>query len=137
MATETHLPSSRETIGMLVLLGLSVIARIVCVLYGVIALVGFLYFGSLSPGMLAGFLAFVAAVIPASRPDSTDQRSTSILTLSVLGLACQVADVIAYYWLHNIPGNYYPWPESIAAFFALALMALHGAVTRTRQQHVV
>lgn len=136
MTTETHQPSSRESILMRVLLGLSAIARIVCVLFGVIAFVGFLYFGSLSVGMLAGFLAFAAAVIPASLPSSTDQRSTAIFTLAVLGLVCQIADVIEYYWLHNIPGNYYAWPESIAGFFAIALMALYGSVTRARQKHV-
>lgn len=133
MPIETHLPLPPERM----LLGMSVIARIVCALFGVVALVGFLYFGSLSVGMLAGFLAFATAVIPASRPGSTDQRSTSILTLATFGLIFQIADVVAYYWLHDIPGNYYAWPESIATFIALAVMALYGAITRKRQRNVV
>jgi hypothetical protein len=119
------------------LLVLSGIARAICVLSGVLALFGFLYFGSLSVGMVAGFAALSAGIIPASRPGSTDHRSTSILALAAFGLVCQIADVVVYYSLHDIPGNYYAWPESIATFIALAVMALYGAATRKRQRQVV
>jgi hypothetical protein len=130
MAIETRLPLP-------MLLAMSGIARAVCVLFGVLALLGFLYFGSLSVGMVAGFAALSAAIIPASRPGSTDHRSTSILTLAVFGLVCQFTDVVVYYSLHDVPGNYYAWPESIATFIALAVMALYGAATRKRQRNVV
>jgi hypothetical protein len=134
MPANTH---NTSRIGTQLLFWLSPIARLSCILFGVIALAAFDIFGSLSFEMFSGFLAFAAAVIPASRPDSTDQRSTTILTLAVLAITCQIADVIEYYWLHNIPGNYYAWPASIAAFSALAVMALYGGITRARQKHAV
>jgi hypothetical protein len=133
MTMENNLPLSFERM----LFEMSGIARVVCTLFGALALVGFLYFGSLSVGMMAGFAALSAAIIPASRPGSTDHRSTSILTLATLGLVFQIADVIVYYSEHNIPGNYYAWPESVATFIALAVMALYGAATRKRQRNAV
>jgi len=116
---------------------LSVIARIACALMGAFSLIGFLHFGSLSIGMLGGFLALAAAVIPSSRPGSTDKRSTAILALATLGFMCEIVSIVQYYLIYDIPGNDHWWPGSIAFFGATAIMAAYGAITRARQSHVV
>lgn len=106
----------------------SVVLRIACILYGALSMLGFLFFGGLTPGMLAGFFAFAAAIIPAS-----GHGSTYIIRLATLGLLCQVADVALYYMIYNSPGNYYAWPQSIVFFCVLALMVAYGTVTRNRK----
>jgi hypothetical protein len=105
---------------------LSVLARGACILIGAFSIFGALFTAHVSPGMVAGFCALVAALIPATRPGAADARSRWMLGASLLGLGWQVADVVVYYRHYAIAGNYYWWPASIFFFVALTLLALHA-----------
>lgn len=104
----------------------SVLARTLAIFLGLFSLMGALWIGRVTPGILAGFCAFSAAFIPVTRPGVADKRSRAILALSVIGLACQAADVAYYYIAQNTPGNYYGWGAGIVYFATLGAMAWVG-----------
>jgi hypothetical protein len=111
------------------LMALSVVARLICVLLGTMVFFRFLFDWTFMPTMLAGGCAFVAAVIPTSRPGSRDHRSLAILALALLGLAFQAADIVVYYYQNDFNGKHYWWSGATAYFVGLTLMAAYGAVT--------
>lgn len=104
----------------------SVLARTLAIFLGLFSMMGALWIGHLTPGIVAGLCAFSAAFIPATRPGSIDKRSRAIFALSVIGFVLQVADVAYYYIAMNIPGNYYGWGAGVVYFATLAAMAWVG-----------
>lgn len=126
--TSNEAPASEEPFnGML--MALSVISRLICVLLGTMVIFRFMFEWTFEPTMLAGACAFVAAVIPPSRPGAGDHRSSVILVLALLGLLFQAADVGMYYVQHDFDGKHYWWSGATAYFVGLTLMAVYGAVT--------
>jgi hypothetical protein len=111
------------------LMALSVIARLLCVLLGTMVIFRFLFDWTFMPTMLAGACAFVAAVIPPSRPGSSDHRSLTILVLALLGVVFQAADIVVYYFHNYFNGKHYWWSGAVAYYTGLTLRAVYGAVT--------
>lgn len=104
----------------------SVLARTMAIFLGLFSVMGALWIGMVTPGIMAGLCAFSAAFIPATRRGSVDRRSRAILALSVIGLLFQAGDVVYYYVAQNIPGNYYGWVAGVVYFATLGCMAFIG-----------
>ncbi|MBB5016440.1 hypothetical protein [Rehaibacterium terrae] len=107
---------------------MGVLARLGGVLIGLFSVFGALFVGVVTPAMLAGACALVAAVLPA-RPR---RGATAMLGLALLGLAFQLGDVAVYYLRYAIPGNYYAWPLAALDFGVLWMLAAYAARMRRR-----
>lgn len=118
------------------LLIMSLLGRLGGVGWGFFNSIGLLWVGHPTPGMVAAWLAMVAACIPANRPSLNEgtasgaRRSLLIFILAVCAIVLQCVDVAWYYLYQAIPGNYYPWITTLLAFGIFALLAMVGWVTR-------
>lgn len=134
-APKTRRPEDSPTLLLMSLLG-----RMGGIAWGFFNAFGLLWVGHPTPGMVAAWLAMIAACIPASRPalqevkSSGPRRSLLIFSFAMCAIALQIVDVVWYYAFQAIPGNYYPWISTLLAFGIFALLAVVGWVTRAITQ---